>query len=172
MYLPDAEGAFGIRPGFYESQRHPDDVYDRLPSIQSDVVRDPYLKLFIPYAPLRHGEAFAEQCPGVRPLSPGGVRMDAAEPPDSAAVRAVLDCWTRLQPVALNGRPIHPEFRFYTHPDSGIRGILAYIPVAGLPRGENLLTVGVAPRAAEDEATRRRLLTARPPEPYYIRFWL
>lgn len=172
VYLPDAEGAFGIRPGFYESQRHPDDVYDRMPSIQSDVVADPYLKLFIPYAPLRHGQAFAEQCPGVRPLSPGGVRMDTADPPDSAAVRAVLDCWTRLQPVALNGQPIRPAFRFYTHPHSGIRGILAYIPVQGLPRGENLLTVGVAPRAAEDEAARRRMRTAKPPEPYYIRFWL
>lgn len=172
QFLPDEEGAFGIRPGFYESQRHPDDVHDRMPSIQSDVVSDPYLKLFIPYSPERHGEAFAERCPGLRPLSPGGVRMDAADPPDSAAVRAVLDCWTRLQPVALNGRTLRPEFRFYTHPHSGIRGILAYIPVAGLPRGENLLTVAVAPRAADAEATRRRLLTARPPEPYYIRFWL
>jgi hypothetical protein len=172
LYLPDAEGAFGIRPGFYESQRHEDDIYDRLPSIQSDVVRDPYLKLFIPYAPMRHGEAFAQQCPGLRPLSRGGVRMDVADPPDSAAVRAVLDCWTRLQPVALNGRPIRPEFRFYTHPNSGIRGILAYIPVEGLPRGENVLTVGTAPRAAEDEATRRRLVSEKPPEPYHIRFWL
>jgi hypothetical protein len=171
-YLPDEEGAFGVLPGHYESQRHPDDVYDRMPSIQSDVVQDPYVKLFIPYAPERHGEAFAERCPGVRPLSPGGVRMNTADPPDSAAVRAVLDCWTRLQPVALNGRPIRPDFRFYTHPQSGIRGIVAYIPVAGLPRGENLLTVAVAPRGANAEANRRRLLSSRPPEPYYIRFWL
>lgn len=172
LYLPDEPGAFGVGNAFYESQRHEDDVHDRLPSIQSDVIRDPYLKLFIPYAPLRHGAAFAEQCPGVRPLSRGGVRMDAGGPPDSAAVRAVLECWTRLQPVTLNGRPIRPQFRFYEHPDSGIRGILAYIPVEGLPRGENLLTVAVAPRTRADEAKRRNLVSGKPAEPYYIRFWL
>jgi hypothetical protein len=172
VYLPDAPGTFGVGSAFYESQRDEDDIYDRLPSIQSDVIQDPYVKLFIPYAPLRHGEAFAQRCPGVRPLSRGGVRMDGGEPPDSAAVRAVLDCWTRLQPVTLNGRPIRPVFRFYAHPGSGIRGILAYIPVQGLPRGENLLTVGVPPRSPRDEAKRRGLLGARRQEPYYIRFWL
>jgi hypothetical protein len=172
LYLPDAPGAFGVGAGFYEDQRGEGEIYDRLPSIQSDVVRDPYLKLFIPYAPLRHGEAFPQRCPGVRPLSPGGVRMGEGDVPDSAAVSAVLDCWTRLQPVTLNGQPLRPSFRFYTHPETGIRGILAHIPVQGLPRGENLLTVGLAPRSAEDEATRRRLIGGKPQQPYYIRFWL
>ncbi|HEX6039751.1 MAG TPA: hypothetical protein VFZ20_16995, partial [Longimicrobium sp.] len=172
LYLPDDEGRFGIAPGVYESQRETGEVYARMPSIQSDVIRDPYVKLFIPYAPVRHGEAFAEQCPGLKPLSRAGLRMDNADPPDSAAVRAVLDCWTRLQPVTLNGRPLRPEFRFYTHPDTGIRGILAYIPVEGLPRGENLLTVGLPPRSADAEAKRRRVMGAAAPEPYFIRFWL
>lgn len=171
-YLPDDGGRFGIAPDFYESQRREGEIHRRMPSIQSDVIREPYVKLFIPYSPVRHGDAFAEQCPGARPLSHAGVRMDTADPPDSAAVRAVLDCWTRLQPVTLNGRPIRPDFRFYTHPRSGVRGILAYIPVAGLPRGENILTVGVPPRAASDEANRRRILGGAPPEPYFIPFWL
>lgn len=171
-YLPDEEGRFGILPGHYESQRQEGAMYPRMPSIQSDVIRDPYVKLFIPYAPTRHGDAFADQCPGLPLLSRGGMRMSAADAPDSTAVRAVLDCWTRLQPVTLNGRPIRPDFRFYTHPQSGIRGILAYIPVQGLPPGENLLTVGLAPRAARDEANRRRLLGASAPEPWYIPFWL
>jgi hypothetical protein len=172
LYLPDAPGAFGVAPVFYESQRKPDEVHDRIPSIQSDVIRDPYVKLFIPYVPVRHGAAFAEKCPGVRPLSPGGVRSDRAEEPDSAAVRAVLECWTRLQPVALNGRSIHPSFRFYTHPRSGLRGIVAYVPVAGLPRGENALTVALAPRSARNEARRRARGLDRADEPYYIPFWL
>ena len=173
LYLPDAEGAFGVRAGLYESQRRAGEIHDRLPSIQSDVVRDPYLKLFIPYTPMRHGEAFAEQCPSLRPLSPGGVRKEEAGAPDSAAVRAVLDCWTRLQPVALNGRPIRPDFRFYTHPESGVRGILAYIPVEGLPRGENLLTVGYAPRTRDMGPPPRPARGRRAePEQYYIRFWL
>ncbi|HYW12887.1 MAG TPA: hypothetical protein VE871_13095 [Longimicrobium sp.] len=168
LYLPDTEGAFGVDGGVYEDQRPAGEVYARTPSIQSDVVKDPYLKLFIPYAPPRHGEAFAQQCPGVRPLSDGGIRMGAGDEPDSAAVRAVLDCWTRLQPVVLDGRPIRPEFRFYTNPRSGIRGILAYIPVHALPAGEHLLTVGYPPRSADagrDRAARNE------PGRYYIRFW-
>lgn len=171
VYLPDAPGEFGVGAGFYEDQRDPRSVYDRTPAIQSDVVRDPYVKLFIPYVPRRHGEAFADQCPGVRPLSRGGVRMDVAGPPEGAQVRAVLECWARLQPVTLNGRPIRPDFRFYTHPESGVRGILAYIPIAPLPRGENVITVGSPPRSLADQKARERL-GAAPPPPHYIRFWL
>ncbi|HEX2077362.1 MAG TPA: hypothetical protein VHG08_06620 [Longimicrobium sp.] len=171
VYLPDTPGEFGVGAAYYEDQRDPGAVYDRTPSIQSDVVREPYVKLFIPYAPRRHGEAFAEQCPGVRPLSRGGIRMDLAGPPEAAQVRAVLDCWARLQPVTLNGRPLRPDFRFYTHPESGLRGILAYIPTAGLPRGENVITVGSTPRSREDQRARGRL-GARPLPPHYIRFWL
>jgi hypothetical protein len=172
LYLPDEEGPFGMSPGVYENQRQEADLYERMPSIQSDVVREPYLKLFIPYAPVRHGQAFAEQCPGAPPLSFGGVRMaNGADAPDSAAVRAVLDCWARLQPVALNGRPLRPDFRFYTHPRSGIRGILAYIPVEGLPPGENLLTVGYAPLSREVRAKRAAQKRNADPEHYYIPFW-
>ena len=171
VYLPDAPGAFGVRHAFYEDQRAEGEVYDRVPSIQSDVIREPYLKLFIPYSPRRHGDAFAEQCPDAEPLSRGGVRLDMADPPDSASVRAVLDCWTRLQPVTLNGQPLRPAYRFYNHPATGLRGVLAYIPTAGLPRGENLLTVGVAPRARSDEALRDRVRET-PNQPHYIRFWL
>ena len=64
MYLPDAPGQFGVGASYYESQREPGAVYDRTPSIQSDVVRDPYIKLFIPYTPQRHGKAFAESARG------------------------------------------------------------------------------------------------------------
>lgn len=172
LYLPDTPGEFGVRAAYYESQREPGDVYDRTPSIQSDVVRDPYIKLFIPYTPIRHGAAFAEQCPEVEPLSRAGVRMDVGEPPRAAQVQGVLDCWMRLQPVTLNGKPLRPDFRFYTHPGSGLRGILAYIPVAGLPRGENVITVGVSPRPESDEKIRERIRGSTPAPPHYIRFWL
>jgi hypothetical protein len=172
VYLPDEPGEFGVRPSYYESQREPGAVYDRTPSIQSDVVRDPYIKLFIPYTPIRHGAAFAEQCPQVQPLSRAGVRMDVADPPQAAQVRAVLDCWTRLQPVTLNGAPLRPGFRFYTQPGTGLRGIIAYIPVAGLPRGENVITVGLSPRPQSDERIREAVRGTNAAPPHYIRFWL
>jgi hypothetical protein len=172
LYLPDTPGEFGLRAAYYESQREPGGVYDRTPSIQSDVVSDPYVKLFIPYTPIRHGAAFAEQCPQVEPLSRGGVRMDIGAQPQAAQVQAVMDCWMRLQPVTLNGAPIRPDFRFYEQPQSGLRGIMAYIPVAGLPRGENVITVGLSPRPQSDEKIRERIRGSTPAPPHYIRFWL
>jgi hypothetical protein len=171
LYLPDDPGRFGVGAEYYESQRDPGAVYDRTPSIQADMVRDPYIKLFIPYTPVRHGEAFVDRCPQAPRLSRGGVRMNVDPPPQPAQVRAVLECWTRLQPVTLNGQPLRAEFRFYTHPQSGLRGIMAYIPTAGLPRGENLLTVGVSPRDSQDQRMSERVRGGAP-EPHYIPFWL
>lgn len=172
VYLPDTPGEFGVGSAYYESMRLPGAVYDRTPSIQSDVIRDPYVKLFIPYVPSRHGEAFGERCPDTEPLSRGGLRMDVDGPPRAAGVRAVLDCWARLQPVTLNGKAIRPEFRFYTQPETGLRGILAYLPVAGLPRGENVITVAPSPRKQSDERIRERIRGRTPTPPHYIRFWL
>jgi hypothetical protein len=70
-----------------------------------------------------------------------------------------------LQPVTLNGRPLAAPFRFYTQPGTGVRGMAAYIPVAGLPRGENVLRVGALARPDEPAGT-------KPAPPFVIPFWL
>lgn len=171
VYLPDSPGRFGVGAAYYESQRKPGAVHGRTPSIQSDVIRDGYVKLFIPYTPTRHGKAFAERCPSAPQLSRGGLRLEVDGPPQPAQVQAVLECWTRLQPVTLNGRAIRPAYRFYTHPQSGLRGVVAYISTQGLPPGENVLTVGESPRASSDARIRNRLRGTQA-EPHYIRFWL
>ena len=72
--------------------------------------------------------------------------------------------------VAVNGtqRP-EIDFRFYTQPATGLRGIVGYIPTASLPRGRNVLVVQPAPRrrVSPGEEAKRRPLT-----PYTIPFWL
>jgi len=156
-YLPAQAGALAVQPGFYADQRGGEPDEPALPEIQSDMVRDPYVRLFIPYRPRRHNALIARRCPGVG--------RDA--PQTGAGNAAVLRCLATLQPVTLNGRPLAPAFRFYTHPGTGFRGIVAYIPTAGLPRGENVLTVG--PLAIPDPT---RAETARPEPPYTIPFWL
>ncbi|MBB4638899.1 hypothetical protein [Longimicrobium terrae] len=166
-FYPDEAGEMAVTGAFYADQRVPGEVRERAPFIQSEVIEGPYVRLFIPYVPMLHGESLPEQCPGVRPVNEGGVRIGRAVPVEPGRTGALLACWTRLQPVALNGKPIAPAFRFATDPETGIRGIVAHIPVQGLPAGQNLLTVARAPRTAE---SRRR----RPekPEPSYIWFWL
>lgn len=65
-YLPDAGGALSVDPSAYEDQRDPDQVVAKLPSIQSDMIRDPYVRLFVPYRPVLYNDVIASRCPGVR----------------------------------------------------------------------------------------------------------
>lgn len=179
-YFTDDAHAQAIESSYYESQWAPaQGGAPWAPSIQSDVVRDPYVRLFIPYHPARHNLVIAERCPGARPLEERGVRIDRHEhtPAADSAAAAMLACLARLHRVAINGTPrADVRLRFYTHPRTGGRGMLAYIPTADLPRGENVLTVMPAPRPANRASPlpsplgRRR---APPPlEPHVIHFWL
>ncbi len=79
------------------------------------------------------------------------------------APERVLRCLAEFHRVTLDGKAMpRLGFRFYTHPRSGVRGMLAYIPTAGLARGEHLLRVEAVPG--------RRAKT--PPKPHLIRFWI
>lgn len=72
----------------------------------------------------------------MRPLQESGPQIGADSPsPDSLALPA-LECLARIHAVTLDGRPqSESEFRFYEHPNTGIRGIVAYIPIDSLPLG-------------------------------------
>jgi hypothetical protein len=137
-------------------------------AIHADVIRDPYVRLFIPYLPARHNPAMAARCTGLAPLERRGARLvlpaqDAALT-DSAAARA-LDCLAAMHAVKFNGTPGNARFRFASHPRTGMDGIVAYLPTAALPRGENVLTVMPPPR--RPGSTNRRPLEAS-----VIPFWL
>jgi len=160
-YLPGDAGRLAVAPRFYEDKRGDDEVVADVPSIQSDMVRDPYVRLFIPYRPRRHNELLASRCGRGLPAHPAAVPHPATE----AGEEAVLRCMAALQPVTLNGRPVTAPFRFYTQPGTGVRGIAAYIPVAGLPRGENVLRVGALARPDTPPGT-------KPAPPFVIPFWL
>jgi hypothetical protein len=161
-FAPDDDDARTVNAVMYEDQRPEDAAYSLAPSIPSDVIEGPYVRLFIPYSPRRQDAAVPERCPGVQPLS------EVNGTPSDAQVSAVLACLGRIQRVWLNGRPLSGvPFRFRTDSRSGMRGIVAYVPTQGLPRGENLLTVERAPRPRADQ-----LRVHRPAPPYSIRFWL
>ena len=160
-----ASDTHGVNYRFYESQRGDEEILPRTPSIQSDVIRDPYVKLFIPYSPARHNELLPQTCPHLRILQERGLQL-GADPAvaDSLAV-PVLECLAKVHAVTINGAPLRdPDFRFYEHPRTGIKGVIAYIPADSLPRGRNVITVKPAPRTGEDAPR-------VPPRPYVIPFW-
>jgi hypothetical protein len=152
-FFPAGVGAQGLDTRFYEDARSDEQVDGKTPSIQSDMVRDPYVRLFIPYRPIRHNELMEKLC-GLSPDRPDEPR--------------VIACMLRLQPVSMDGRPVTVPFRLYTQPKSELRGIVGYLPVDGLTKGEHVITVGALPPA--------------PPKPgetpdrrgpaFNIRFWL
>lgn len=164
-YLPDETGVLSVAPRYYDDARGQRLVELRSPSIQSDIVRDPYLRLFLPYQPRRHNDLVAERCPdSARPLA-GEAREHRAAV--EAREAELLACIAALQPITLNGEQVR-EIRFLHHkrPNTGVEGLVAYLPTATLPRGENLLVVESVPvpstRSGRDE----------PDPPHYIRFWV
>ncbi|MFP5286350.1 MAG: hypothetical protein ACLGI9_11485 [Thermoanaerobaculia bacterium] len=169
IYLPAEEGEHSVRPEYYESLRPEGEIFRALPSIQSDVIRDPYVKLFIHYYPRRHNPAIEKRCPGVRPLKEAGLRFEDPRPGTGEAEgdpEAVLQCLAKIHRVSLDGKPLaEVPFRFYTHPGTGLRGIVAYLPTARLSRGSHLLRVDAVPRPEPEPGE-------KPPESHLIRFWL
>jgi hypothetical protein len=160
----------GVTTAHYENQRT-ENANSRAPMIQSDIVRDPYVRLFIPYSPARHNAGLLRACPGLKPLQPEGVQFGADQPaPDSLAVPA-LQCMAKVHDVKLDGRALADlEFAFYEHPATGLRGVVAYIAIDSLAHGRHVLTVMPVPPTPipTDSAT---LAKAAWKQPYVIPFW-
>jgi hypothetical protein len=160
----------GVSSAHYENQRT-ENASPRAPMIQSDIVRDPYVRLFIPYSPGRHNEGLLRACPGLKPLQAEGVQFGSDKPvPDSLAVPA-LQCMAKAHDVKLDGAAVpNLEFAFYEHPTMGLRGIIAYIPIDSVARGRHVLTVMPIPPTPipTDSAT---LANAAWKQPYVIPFW-
>jgi hypothetical protein len=156
--------AHGVAYQVYENQREDDESYLRIPSIQSDIIRDPYVKLFIPYYPARHNAAVAHACPTLKPLQDRGIQIGSDPPLADSLVVPVLDCLAKIHAVTLDGAPISSlQFAFYEHPKTGIKGMLSYIPVDSLAHGRHVLSVMPAP---PDDTTKVAWK-----KPYLIPFW-
>ena len=156
---------------FYESQREEGKPYPRIPSIQSDVIRDPYVKLFIPYYPRRDNAALARACPGMKPLQDRGLQIGADSPLADSLVVPALNCIARLHAVTVDSvaRP-DLQFAFYENPTTGVKGVLAYIPADSLARGRH--TIGVVPTPPQELPTDPAALArAEWKRPLIIPFW-
>ena len=166
-----ASRAHGVRYQFYENLRQDGESYAREPSIQSDIIRDPYVKLFIPFSPSRSNAAVARSCPGVKPLQDRGMQLGADAFVEDSLVVPVLACLARLHAVTLDGAP-QPSlpFALYEHPRTGLKGMLAYIPVDSLAHGRHVITLlSIAPRELPTDSAQRAKATWK--QPILIPFW-
>lgn len=163
VYYPARSGEHQLRPMHYDNLRDPDVVANE-PSIQSDVVEGPYLRLFVPYDAHEDNERMRVLCPGVAPLRSDGffIAQRAKVPP--ARIAQLAGCFDRIYQIALDGRPLEkPGFVFYRHPQGNVAGRLALVPIGSMPAGRHLLTVRHTPlpKGHEDEN----------PDEFFIPFW-
>jgi hypothetical protein len=170
-YFTDFDGPEAVLPAFYETTKGDERSSTLAPSVQSEIVSEPYVRLFMPVAASRLTEVVERFCPDVEPVHDAGLRLTRRPRGDEAraylaASSQVLGCIERVQRVALDGVPQTPELLFHVHPRTGQRGFLALFPTAGLTPGRHTLTVYRLPRtddAPEGEEERA---------PWVIPFWI
>jgi hypothetical protein len=159
-WLPDdlAGDPRDLRAAHYADLRVVGQTDLNAPYLPSMVARGPWLRLVIPYHPVRHNEAIGRDCGDAMP-------DDHAEAEAEFARRErLLACIGRMHPLRLDGEPLAPvEFSFHTGAD-GLRGFAAMIDVRSLAPGRHVLEIGrptIARDARRDE----------PVQPHRIAFW-
>jgi hypothetical protein len=162
-YYPAQAREAQLRAIHYDNLRG-ENVSANEPSIQSDIVTDPYLRLFVPYDAQEDNKRMRAHCPDVEPLRGEGFFFLRRGKIPPARIAELERCFDRVYQLALDGKPlVQPGFVFYRHPQSGVAGRLALVPVGSLAAGKHLLTVRHTPLPGvkKDEEA----------DEYYIPFW-
>jgi len=164
LYFPTSLRADGVDPRHYRDLRDEGSIEPKMPTIQSDVVEGPYLKLVIPYFPRRHNPLIRERCPDVVPFRPSGLVFGRPDPPDEPEYRSTVDCLASLFPIEMDGTSLQdPRFEFTQDPVSGLEAIVTFIPLGNLEPGRHELLIvapsrGMAKGDADDAEPVRHLI--------------
>jgi len=169
VYFPDSLRDNGMDPRHYRSERGPLVVEPVIPSIQSDLVTDPYLKLLIPYNPRRHNHLVAEACPDLKPLSKNGLDGGRGKDYEAGHVQMAAKCLGSLFKISIDGHtPPDIHFDFTIENGTGLEGIISFLPLDTLGPGRHELLILAPPRPeprAEDTP-------APKPVRHLIPFWI
>jgi len=122
-------------------------VTDERPSIRSQIVKDNYLPLFVPYIPTAHDATIKSICPDLEPGYDTGFKLKggitAGRIINRKAVPAeLLDCMRQLWRVSIDDSLYTDiNFRFYQHPLRDQNGLLTMIPIHHLDRDEHFVKI-------------------------------
>lgn len=123
-YLPDDAIADGFRSAMYEDMASPRGRFRAWPRISSFEQRGSFVRLFLPYHPLRDDIPLDKLC------------VDGPPKTSPAA------CLGRLWSISLGGRALPmDEFVVAERDDLRMRGLLGLVPTDGLSPGLHELTV-------------------------------
>lgn len=172
-YLPADVAGLAVDMRHYRDQRRDDDFDLRSPTIDSMLPEGRYLRLVLPYRPELHGPLVEQRCvpDGSDAAALATLLAGDAGSERRAAEVALISCLAQALDLRLDGVPVAADsLAFSSDPDSGLRGLLAVLPIAQLPAGRHEITLQqplrVGDRDDEKEIERH---AARGPE--RIAFW-
>ncbi len=164
QHLPQYTTGLDMRARHYAASRSREDTLEGHPFIEAEVVRGPYLRVFVPYVARRIDPVIARDCPqAVAPELPdeaqGAARRELVR---EQALRLLACASERLHPLTLDGESLTGvRYDFGEDPLSGLRGFVAMVPVDGLAPGRHHLEIARLPRLDDEEL----------PPPASIPFW-
>lgn len=133
VYLDDTALVDGFRSTYYEDMASPLDRLRGWPRISSFNQHGSYVRLFLPYQPLRDNLVADRLCGG------------AGETPDG------VGCLRRLWAVSIDGIAVPTaEFVPAERGDLGMRGLIGLVPLAGFEPGLRRIEVVWNPEAGDD----------------------
>lgn len=134
-YLDTAQVQDGFNSTYYEDMPSPLDRLRGWPRVDSFNQNGSFVRLFLPYYPVRDNLVLDQLCGG------------AEEAPDRVV------CLRRLWTVAIEGKPVSmADFGPAERADLGMRGLIGLVPLTGLEPGLRRIEVVWNPGQAEEAA--------------------
>jgi len=147
IFFPETPSRFAMEAAFYENFRQQegstiDRIAYRFPSIQADMITEPYIRLFLPYRAGDNDGLRKHMEKGFQGFHREGFFLkNMAEEHDSTRTLA-LNGLASMYSITLNDSLCTGlEFLFHKHPHSGVPGLVTYIPTRHLREGKHVLTV-------------------------------
>jgi hypothetical protein len=133
-YLTTSDVVEGFRSTYYEDMASPKDRMRAFPRIDSFNQTGSFVRLFLPYQPLRDNLMLEQLCPD----------------PSDAAER--VGCLRQLWAVSIDEQPVSMEsFRAAERLDIGMRGLIGLVPMAGLSPGLRTIRVEWNPNLRDED---------------------
>ena len=155
VYFPQRGGAQVLTPLHYEDQREPTET-SRLPTLPSEVIDGPYLRVFIPFRVGRDAERVEERCPGLQAEKAEGFFLRRRlKPDDELANDRLLDCVKSAYVVRIDGAEPVGDWSFGQHATNGLKGLVLYVSTESLQTGRHEILIGRLPDSDESTYTLR-----------------
>ncbi|MEN8164578.1 MAG: hypothetical protein ABFS37_10650 [Acidobacteriota bacterium] len=168
-FFPDSLREQGVDPRHYRDLRNLTAVEPKIPTMQNDIVEEPYVKLFIPYLPRRHNHLVEQACPDLQQLSKNGLDAGKGERLEDSLIQDTAECLGSLFEISLDGEKLQDlHFDFTIEQETGLEGIVSFLPVNGLESGRHELVILSPPKPGKT----KEAPIAPEPVRHLIPFWL